>query len=457
MMRISCPDTNRSEREYIIRYIFEGLLKVPAEIVFEPGIDRYVIQVDDSHSIIVEDHFFNRFPEDLAYCRKENIPVRLSMFHFEGEAIPMLYGLDSVEVGPDRIRVGLDIFASAFFMLSRWEEYVLGRESFIYDYRHPQLYQVDEDALFCVRNGIAERPLVHEYEFLIRRLMTILGQALPFDRKALLLITHDVDYLGCRPVGMVYGQVSKSLKKGALSKAWKVLAFHVKSRWFSMKRKNAFSMYVQKATEYGYHGVFLFKACKKQDAGYSYDLSGLHARRVIRSLKKAGASFGFHPSENVYRRDDSFKKEYDRLRSATGSAPVLGRNHRLLHNSQSLRQWKTASVSQISNWGFQQRVGFRCGICLPFPVFNVLARELAGVSDVPFVLMDSSLKREFKTASNADAQQKRMIRDLVDTVARLGGVLCVNWHVNPFTEKGFREGYRYYSFLLEEASKKHLA
>ena len=74
---------------------------------------------------MVEDHFWEGKTE---YLNEASIPKYVSWSQkvlAHGESFPILYGKDAVTYGKESVTCSIDIFASAFFMLTRWEEKVL--------------------------------------------------------------------------------------------------------------------------------------------------------------------------------------------------------------------------------------------------------------------------------------------------------------------------------------------
>lgn len=160
---ISCPCNNVEERRYIIDVLFGRFLDVEYSLSFNSDADVYVIS-KGGKKLIVEDHFFSHFPKPLSYLTLQSIPCSLSWFdndHFS-KKIPIIYGFNKLIYSSDSIICGLDIFASSFFMLSRWEEYVLGRND---------KGKCDEELLFCVKHAIYQRPIVNEYVELLTSLL----------------------------------------------------------------------------------------------------------------------------------------------------------------------------------------------------------------------------------------------------------------------------------------------
>ncbi len=72
--------------------------------------------------------------------------------------IPIIYGTDKLEITEQNqniITCGIDIFASSFFMLTRWEEYVNKNRD-----RHNRFPAIESLAF---KNDFLSRPVVNEY------------------------------------------------------------------------------------------------------------------------------------------------------------------------------------------------------------------------------------------------------------------------------------------------------
>src|SRR5690606_5140264 len=104
------------------------------------------------------------------------------------EELPVIYGDAECEISPERIRLGIDVFGSCFFMLSRYEELVI-EEKDIHG-RFPAKQSL------AYREGFLMRPLVDEYTELLWGAINFLWPE--YKRKSAsgkTLVSCDVDYL----------------------------------------------------------------------------------------------------------------------------------------------------------------------------------------------------------------------------------------------------------------------
>lgn len=446
MVKIHCPNNNCNEREYIVSYIFGNLLNLNTEIEFRDDAGDYHILLENGKCIIVEDHFFNLHPENLSYLSKDNIPVSSKVFHYGHLEIPMIYGEDRLIQEDGKITLGLDIFASSFFMLSRWEEYALGRQNAVLDLKR-SYYQMDEEKLFCVKNKLTDRAVVHEYEDLLRSLMGQMGFDIPVERTFRIKLTHDVDVLGTPYTSDVLKDIFENICRGKLRKAFFIFKKDLKIKMFSPDRFKMFDRYLAISGKYGFSDVFLFKCCEKGEEECTYRISDRKTRRIVKKLREKSVSLGIHPSPSAFNNNIQFAEEYGRFVKATGAEPMFGRNHRLVFNINTLHQWESVSMPVISNMGYQLRMGFRCGIVHAFPVFDIYSRRQSSVLELPFLMMDTSYRR----LSKDDSSMKESMLNILKTVEKHRGVLCINWHERMFTKEEFCRQCNVYDWLLKSA------
>lgn len=136
------PSFGQPERQYVYDVVFKYFLGLEPTTVFEDRDDVLISVVSDSgqRQLTVDDSFFRVFRD--AQFEVESLPRTplerwdisdvLARSEHRGEGpLPVLYG-NPVSEGQycarddAGIHLGLDIFGSVFFMLTRYEELVLG-------------------------------------------------------------------------------------------------------------------------------------------------------------------------------------------------------------------------------------------------------------------------------------------------------------------------------------------
>lgn len=439
LLNIIIPNNNVPEREYACNILFGVLMQTPYEISVSDVKDT-VVKIGN-RALIVEDHFFGNFLTPLSYLNKDNIPKGAGVFHDnKGKEIPMIFGNDTLSITDNEIICGNDVLASIYFLTSRWEEYVLGRN---------KSGKCDENSLYLVNNNISKIPLVHVYETFIKELLVLMGYGFNLDRKFKVITTHDVDR--CYLTGWIEmlrnARNLYKIGKGIVAK--KLLHDFI---WYKINSPNpfdTFGFFMDCADKYHSEDYFFFKACIDGEKGFTYSIGEDRVKRMVQEVQKRGYTVGFHPSETTFDNSTQFKKELNRLDSLE-AVSYSGRNHGLYCNTATYHQWEEAHAEFVSNYGFQYQNGFRCGICVPFPLFDIYERVQLNLYEIPFELMDTVMLRNKPQIESALFDMKEIINKVVD----YQGVLCMNWHTNVYNMPEMQKYKSVYINLLEYAKQK---
>lgn len=425
MIQITCPNNNIPERTYAIHALLSDVLGCNRNdyiIQFKDDVQDYELDVYGKEYTI-EDHFFNRFVEPLSYLKLDNIPEELVFFHGLGLELPIIYGEDKFVQKENGAVIGLDIFASTFFMLTRWEESLLGRE---------EKGDCDESQLFCVRRGIHQRPIVNEYADFIRKL---LSSDISFStRNYEVVLSHDVDGF----LTPSWFQIAKDIVKQTIHGAPKNKVLNL--TWMEeMKYKRAFpsaysqfELYTALTEKYNIPEWFYFKVCGKGEKEATYLFNGKETKLIVDKLnEKNNPNFvlGFHPSQNMFSNKGQWNKEVSRITELLHEKPRIGRNHHLLYNYETLRLWeKIANYPlNISNCVFHKRQGFRSGICFPYHHFDLYERRVMNLIEHPCQIMDMGIRYDSK--EHSEQQIWNEIKMIIDIVKFYGGELVLTWHI----------------------------
>ncbi len=130
MLTVKTPSSYKPEREYIIQVLLGDFLGIDFEVEFQ---DRQNISISDKDGkeLIISDVLFQT-PQN-QWLTTDSLPKQPLSVWDTGKAnlnctlinpkIPIIYG-QSPFVFPKRNFLPIDIFGSAFFMLTRYEEVV---------------------------------------------------------------------------------------------------------------------------------------------------------------------------------------------------------------------------------------------------------------------------------------------------------------------------------------------
>jgi hypothetical protein len=204
-LKILSPDSFTQEKEYIF-----GLMSEFLGVTIKPDYEKradYKLILPNGKTIVFSDSFFSNIEGD--YVKEEYISKDISFSSSEyAQDLPVIYGDDSLSEDETGITSGLDLPASVFFMITRWEEAAVKDKD---DHgRFP-----GEKSL-AVRTGFIRRPVIDEYLSMLKEMINKLDDSVKFKEHASeVTITCDVDlfekFLKGKTLKMFAGHLIKRL------------------------------------------------------------------------------------------------------------------------------------------------------------------------------------------------------------------------------------------------------
>jgi len=180
--------------------------------------------------------------------------------------------------------------------------------------------------------------------------------------------------------------------------------------------------------------------------GRRYDITDKKVAEIIRTLHSEGWEIGLHGSFYSYKNIKLLKKEKEMLEKVLGAEVKGIRQHNLnLEIPQTWQIHEKLGFEYDSTLGFNDRVGFRWGICYPFHPVDGEGRPLK-LLEIPLAIEDIALFRY----DNPWAVCMKMIEE----VERKGGVLTVLWHHSVFNELEFPGWAEIYEKLIRVCKEK---
>ena len=409
-----------AEKTYACTVLLSEILGIQFQLEFQPGAKNYQILLPNGDEVIIEDHFFAKQSGD-NYLSAANIPEQAISFTnpFDPqETLTGIYGRAHYSKQEKSSHCGIDLFASAFFMLSRWEEYVLPeRDAFG---RFPAKYALS------VRSGFLDRPVVNEYANFLRQMLEQAGWQEPRKSRSFnFQLSCDVDHprlwwstaARLRTLG---GSIFQ--RKNLLETGWWLKnhifthqdPFDIFDDWMDLFEKNGLLA----------HFNFLGERPKTSDC--YYPLQHPFVLQLMQKIHARGHNIGFHPSREAWADPLVFEQELNSLRSVSPQSVTTGRQHFLCFSAPDTWQhWADAGMDWDSSMGYPEAEGFRCGICQPFPVFNFKTKKTLALYEKPLIAMDVTLA-QYRNYSPNEALERLLL--LRRQVAKHGGEFVLLWH-----------------------------
>jgi len=375
--------------------------------------------------------------------------------------IPIVYGSPAsgeryLTTSSDGVYVGIDVFGTLFFMLSRYEE--------LLDATRDKHGRFPATRSIAFRGGFLKRPIVNEY---LELLWIALKKTWPSinrssRRSARILLSHDVDWptstTNISRLRMLRSCAGDVLQRRDLIAATRRLsAYTVRGDLgWRMDPMNTFGFIMDQSESADTKSDFYFiPGAGRGDINGNCDLESNEIRRLMRSIKRRGHGIGYHGSYDSKFTSGQIRREFGLLRrvmqeEGLSQGTWCGRQHYLRWEApDTWQKWTDAGLDCDSSVGFAEETGFRCGFCNEFPVFNLRSRERLELIERPLIAMDQTLSYYMKLSwPTAFAH----LLELHATCCKYGGDFTLLWHNSSLVSRTSR---RRYQELVEVLSSRH--
>lgn len=443
-MIIKIPNNFIPERKYIISTLLNYFKNINYEI--QTHTNKYWLFEYNNHSIKFNDAFF---PYNKSSYLDEkflpNKPIFLPANKFYPEKLPFLYGEAYFEQKENEIHIGADLFASAFFMLTRWEEIVIKQKD-----RHNRF---PDKLNYSKKNNLHHRPLVCEYVIFLKNLLHFIGINTQINRKYELWITHDVDvperydnfitFLKTTTNDILKRKSLKMAINGTIQYTKKILA----------KAKDPYDNFdfIMKISEkYNQKSHFYFIPSLKKEPKAFYDYNKPEIKNLVKKIQQRGHIIGLHASYRSYNNAEIFKQEIQRFINAYNIIPTEGRQHFLRFvNPTTWQLWEQNGLKIDSTLGFYSDIGFRAGSCYPYRVFDVIERKTLNLIEMPLIVMDGAMALLYPQPS----EFIKKLSQIKKIVQKFNGTFVFLWHTNSFVLPPFDKLGKYYEEIIKTIIK----
>jgi len=320
------------------------------------------------------------------YGKAESLP-KLPLQEIEG--VPLLYGSPRIRREGKQLIIHADIIASAYFLLTRYEEMVRR------DVRDKHGRFPGKQSL-PYRAGFIDRPIVDEYAALLRKWLREAGVDIPEpNRRFSVLLTHDVDVIH------KYHNPLRTAASAALGRR----------RWHDVREnlavclrcaKDPFDTFdeisqldssiIDSTNGLRAESVYFFMAGGWSKFSGMYRIQSRLARRLLRRVQSSGATIGLHASYDAGLHSELVTEEKATLESIY-DLPIYFNRYHFLSWREIQDGWALAraGITDDSSLGYADVAGFRLGVCRPIPLFDPTQMKPFGIEEHPLIVMDCTL------------------------------------------------------------------
>ena len=320
--------------------------------------------------------------------------------------------------------LNFDCFAAAFFLVSRYEEYLPFKPD-----RHNRFQSSDS---FAVKHKFHQLPVVNYYSiFLEEKLKNKFEKFRGTPNKFKFTLSYDIDiafkYLGRPSSHNVAGLFKNILMfdfKTAMQRL-RVVGRKEADPW------NTFHLQVKWNKMFNIDCVYFFLLANKS----KFDRNlGWNSKAMADLIKGLAANYktGIHPGYKSSELPGNLKTEKERLEVISEKKVVRSRHHFLkVRFPETYIHLLNHDIKEDWSLGFSDQVGFRCGIANSFPWFNLMNNQTTDLKIFPFNAMDAALY--FNMKSNAKSAGE-MVLNILEEVKKVNGhfiFLSHNQLINP--------------------------
>jgi hypothetical protein len=335
-----------------------------------------------------------------------------------------------------------DIFAAAFYLVSRYEEYLP--------------FQPDKFGRFPFQESLAfkenflDLPLINYW---LEDFKTALRKKFP----ELVFRMKDFKFIPSYDIDIAYSYKYKGLKRnlgGFCRSFFKGQWSYLLDRWDVLfyKKKDPFDSYEWLDSLHLYcrtRAYYFFLLAKKQvgvDKNIAPDKPEM---RSLVSYHANGYTVGIHPSWQSGDEEAVLMEEVDELEKITGSPVKYSRQHYIrMTLPQTYRRLMDVGIEKDFSMGYGSRNGFRASIASSFYWYDLGTERKTGLMLFPFCFMDANSFYEDHLSPKAALAE---LMEYYRKIKQVNGLMVTIWHNNFFgTDPMFAGWKEVYEVFLKD-------
>ncbi len=312
-----------------------------------------------------------------------------------------------------------DIFSAAFYLLSRYEEYLPN--------------QADAHGRFAAENSLAHRtgflqqPLIDEWAFAFASELKKVFPTLAFrENHFQVACTIDIDQ-AFRTKGKSNARFIKSILGSLLKADIKDLKNKIAVR--RLQIDDPFDQYERLEKMHrkiNWKAIYFILFAEKNTAkDINLEITQADFLQRIKRLSHT-AEIGIHPSYQSDQNPEIIQSERFNLSQVIQKNINSSRQHYLkMQIPNTYYDLIKIGILHDYTMGYASQIGFRASTCRPFPFFDLQANQITFLTLHPFCLMDTTFHAYLKYTPE---QTLAAAKQLLQSVQAVKGVFCTLWH-----------------------------
>jgi hypothetical protein len=445
LLKVLIPKCCQNEQRYILDIMLSEFLGLDFEVAEYDGLDIKIGRPDDVACLSLNAVFFlNAEHSWLKYESMPDLPLKnwTPLEDHVQEAliqpdIPVLYGQSGLVKNDNNWHLNLDIFGSAFFMLSRYEELITADRD-----NHDRFPAI---ASVAYKENFLDRPIVNEY---LEILWSCLNQLWPeLERKnniCQMFVSCDVD----QPYDCTVESFSKLVRTcvGDVYKRRSPIEMLMRINRFvfnffgiyKFDRNYTFDWYMNVCDKAGLKAAFYFIPTSHQSGNGCYELSDKKIINLMKEINSRGHEIGVHGSYQTYQ--DKEKLIEQKLLMVKALKKV-GIKQKIKGNRQHYLRWDSfltpeyldsAGFEYDTSGSFADRPGFRYGTANEFSMWGWQSQLKLNLKQRPLIVMECSVISDTYLGLGYGVEADRLMGKLKKNSMRYGGNFSLLWHNSHF-------------------------
>jgi hypothetical protein len=352
-------------------------------------------------------------------------------------SIPLLFPSSVKHCG-----LGFDPFSAAFYMVSRYEEYL--------PFQGDRLGRFEAGESLAYKKGFLGIPVVDHYALKLKAALQRVFPGLEFpERKFVFIPSIDVDvafaYRGRGAMRTLLGSLSSLVRMDfqSLKQRFRVLAGKEKDPY------DTYDLQLEWHREFGLRAWYFFLC---GDYGPFDKNIAFYSPVFYRLVKRISdyAMVGLHPSYASGDHPKRLAEEIKRLSGVLNRDVRFSRQHYLrLSLPGTYQELIRNDISNDFSMGFASQPGFRAGTCTPFFFYDLDREAATNLKVYPLVIMDGTF-HDYLGVGPEKALGR--IKELIIEVKKVKGTFISLWHNDSLSDTGSWAGWRkIYREMLEFA------
>lgn len=353
--------------------------------------------------------------------------------------IPIIFGEAGIEKKNNQHwHINLDIFGSAFFMLSRYEELIIKTRD--------EHNRFPASASVVFKEDFLNRPIIDEYtEILWACLLSLWSNLTRKKHIAKTSISCDVDEpFDCTVVNfkrMIRTCSADLIKRKSIKMALERLRRYIFNKIgdYQYDPNYTFDWYMDVCEKNNLQATFFFIPDSSEPNNGCYKITNKKIVLLMKTIVDRGHEIGVHGSYYSYNDPSKILKQKNLLQYILDKENIKtiikgNRQHYLRWDStQTAEHLDIVGFQYDTTGGFAERPGFKYGTSKEFSMWGWNKKQALNLKQRPLIVMECTLIDSYFMGLSFD-QSKRLIEELRKQVAIHDGDFNILWH-NSYLKK----------------------